>query len=167
MKEWQWNSKIHSTKRSLGNNLESPTLTQWHLGKSGARVPCCRFLSCSFSSFQFSVNTFVYYPRVKKNALKYRKSFILACFDCQEMERERKWMCFGDFAVLFSLKLSGKSMYFYSYLCRMQSSFFFSVLADETSVKKCTDQFVVCKHKDLSKSFLCFWELFRGALGNI
>lgn len=62
-------------------------------------MPCHRFLSCSFSPFQFRVNTFVCYPRVEKNALKFRKGFILACFHRQEMEREGKLMCFGDFAV--------------------------------------------------------------------
>lgn len=62
-------------------------------------------------------------------------------------------MYFGGFAgfFFFSLKVSELSMYLQLFLRNAE------LLAGKTSVKKiCTDQFVVPKHIDLSKSILCF-----------
>lgn len=85
------------------------------------------------------------------------RCFILACFDCWETEREEESRCILGallFLVFFSLKVSELSMYLQLFLRNAE------LLAGKTLVKKkkkkSTDQFVVPKHIDLSKSILCF-----------
>lgn len=117
----------------------------------------CHIFSPSFSPFQFSEYIHLLTSQRKKKKKVFRdlvRCFILACFDCWETEREEESRCILGallFSFFFSLKVSELSMYLQLFLRNAE------LLAGKTLVKKiCTDQFVVPKHIDLSKSILCF-----------